>query len=442
MMTFEINDYLANGVAFPRHYHSIYSIDKAKYSELERKYDKHGDTVSVTFEKIKKRTSGDYYAHVLKAQSDALDYSQYLFPTYKFILPETLMDDWMAVMDPHREGKRDHSLHQPMSAYIVSKLLGRGVPSNSLSIKGTSLLDKCADLLMDENNADIKYLRDYFSELYPSVDKMRLPESIKKHIARDVFYQTAVTSALFHDIGYPWQFANSIDKALDASEYEAKGNLLRSVNGISDMIAGRLLVNPFYGYSSSSKKNGSSTWKRELSKNLADAFYGTHGFPGALAFTYLTDQVRVFPKELNFNEAVCQFITDWAAVGILMHDMPNQYWGGGKLPSRPQYRLHADVDPLSCLIALSDVLEEFNRPLAKFTPNPTSVDVEYNFACNETDIDVLGDKLIITYHYKTPTGAAANKKRRLDEIEAYFGVRYGYIDLSALGIKNVECKVV
>lgn len=442
MMKFEINDYLANGIAFPRLYHSIYSIDKAKYSNIEKKYDKNGDTVSSTFEKLKKRTSANYYSHVLIAQTDALDYSQYLFPTYKFILPETLMDDWMAVMDPHREGKRDHSLHQPMTAYIVSRLLGGGISSQSLNINGTYLLDKCADLLLDENNEGTRYLREYFGELYPSVDKMHLPDTIKRKIACDVFYQTAVTAALFHDIGYPWQFANSIDKALDASEYEVKDNLQRSANGILDIIANRLLMNPFYGYSDCSKKHETSTWKRELTKNLSDAFYGTHGFPGAVAFTYLTDQVRVFPKKMNFNEAVCQFITDWAAVGILMHDMPNQYWGGGKVPSKPQYRLYADVDPLSCLIAMSDVLEEFNRPLAKFTPNQGSVDVKYDFACNATDVDVFGDKLIITYHYMTPAGVASNKKRRLDEIESYFGRKYGYIDLSAMGIKEVECRIV
>lgn len=441
MMTFDINDYLANGITFPRLYHTIYSIDKAKYSNLERKYDKDGDTVSSTFAKIKKRASANYYAQVLKAQTDALDYSQYLFPTYKFILPETLMDDWMAVMDPHKEGKRDHSLHQPMTAYIVSKLLGGGVPSKSLNINGTYLLERCAGMILEENNAGTKYLREYFRELYPSVDKMNLSEVIKRKIVCDVFYQAAVTSALFHDIGYPWQFANSIDKALDAPEYASKGSQCCFANSILGILEHRLLVNPFYGYSVSSKKHETSTWKIDLEKNLSDAFYCTHGFPGALAFTYLTDQVRVFPKDMNFNEAVCQFITDWAAVGILMHDMQNQYWGDSKMPSRPQYRVHADVDPLSCLIAMSDVLEEFNRPSAVFTPNTKSVDVKYDFACCATDIVVNGSKLIVTYFYKDVALAASNKKSRFDEIERYFGKKYGYIDLSALGITDVECRV-
>lgn len=441
IMEFTKDDYLQKGIVFPKTYQIMKYIDKIRYAEMENEYDADGNGVSNTFGMLKKRTSFEYYSQILTAQTDALDYAQLVFPTYKFVMPEALMDDWLAIMDPHREGKRDHSLHQPMTAYIVSELLGSGTPDKSLLVNGKYLLDICADFVSDDNNQQTNYLRHFFKELYPSFHTKRLSEPIKHKIACEVFYQTAVISALYHDIGYPWQFANGLSKSLFASDYLDKRKIYRSADEIKERISGRLLYFPFHGYSESSIKHNTFNWQDRLNTSIVEAFHDTHGFPGALAFTYLTDIVRQYPKELTFDEAICQFIIDWAAVGILMHDMPRQCRGDKKNPPKPQFRLNFNVDPLSCIIAMSDILEEFNRPRSEFKSTASDVNVGYVFPCIGTNVEVIGGELHITYIYKSDAEVSSNRKRRMDEVNEYFNNSDKYINLGPLGINKVVCHV-
>lgn len=441
MISFNLENYNKLGVAYPNTYDTINFIDKQKYAKLEQQYDPDGNGVSNTFLMLKKRTSKEYYTNILMSQSKALVYSKHLFPTYKFIMPEALLDDWLAIIDPHREGKRDHSTHQPMTAYIVSQMLGCGDPANELSVDGRTLLDRCVDLLIDENNQGTHYLRKYFCELYPKAKTMSISSTVKHKIAREVFCQTAVTSALFHDIGYPWQFTYGLSKSLLASDYVDNKQIERSADDIKQRISGRLLNYPFHGYSETSIAHQTFLWRSALDESLTAAFHNTHGFPGALAFTYLTDIVRKFPQNLSFEEAICQFIIDWAAVGIMMHDMPRQCRGNSNTPPRPQFRLSADVDPLSCLIAMSDILEEFNRPRSVFESEEKSVNVKYTYPCIETSLDVVGDELCIKYLYEDEKLVAANRKSREDEVNEYFNYSDRFINLEALGIKTVKCVV-
>ena len=54
-------------------------------------------------------------------------------------------------------------------------------------------------------------------------------------------------------------------------------------------------------------------------------------------------------------------------MAVMMHDMKKVYWGNNgmaTLPENKHLRLRFDVDPLSCVITLADVLQDFERPCA------------------------------------------------------------------------------
>lgn len=437
-MLFDTDKYQKDGILFPKTFHTVYSLDKSKYYAKEQAYrENKGLSIDQTFDNLKKRTSSEYFNNVIGAQVEALSYSDYVFPAYRFLMPDALMEDWLAIIDPHCDNrKRDHSLHQPMTAFIVSRMLRDDNPQDLLTIGGMSLLDHCATILLNEEKT--QYLRDYFAELYPAIKKQSWSPILLRKFARDIFYQVAVVSALFHDIGYPWQFANGIGKSLKIADYDQKNFKSRSVSIMMNAVSNRLLAFPFHGYSATSILHPTDNWTMKLQDSIESAFYNTHGFPGALAFTHLTDEIRKFPNELNLNDAVYQFIVDWASVGILMHDMPDQYAKDGKVLN-PQYRLSIDTDPLSCLIAMSDILEEFNRPKSSFSSDKDRVTIKYDSPCIATKINVVGDTLHITYLYENNVAATRNKKRREDEVFVYFNPNSGYIDLSAIGINKVEC---
>ena len=78
-----------------------------------------------------------------------MDYSQLAIPAYRFILPEVLADDWLATVGWHKFN-RDHVLHQPLTAYIVLKLLtGGGDAGQAFMVDdGVSLLDACVNEIL------------------------------------------------------------------------------------------------------------------------------------------------------------------------------------------------------------------------------------------------------------------------------------------------------
>ena len=107
----------------------------------------------------------------------------------------------------------------------------------------------------------------------------------------------------------------------------------------------------------------------------------------------------------------------------------------------PRYKLSIEKDPLSCLIAMADILEEFGRPLAKYTAEADKVETRFEYPCNMTRVEVNGNVLVITYLYDSKSEKAANEPWRKKEVEDYFRVPSGYIDLSEIGIERVTCAV-
>ena len=81
-----------------------------------------------------RRLGGTYYEKYDRARTLSLGYGSKMFPAYQFLFYDIACEDWLSLVDFHKGFGRDHSVHQPLTAYIVSKLLGRGNPNEGFYI--------------------------------------------------------------------------------------------------------------------------------------------------------------------------------------------------------------------------------------------------------------------------------------------------------------------
>lgn len=431
-MTFSIDDFKAEAFLQPPTFAANRYIDDERYRLLEKAFEG-GLTHEEALDRVEERTSEAYSRRIKIAQTAAVAYAKFVFPAYKFLLPDIVMDDWLSVIDPHRPGKRDHSLHQPLTAYIVAKMLGYGDAEKGLVIKGRPLLTLCAETFL--NSARMAYIKDYLCSL--ANKDIPVKGSLRKVWAETVFYETAVMSALFHDIGYPWQYLKTVSNSLAAVGTDLKDDDF--AKRIFEKIKGKPMIFPFYSYLQTALSHPEMSYQSKVYEMIDEAYQHTHGFPGALAFSYLSDFVRRFPVDMDFAEATCRFMQDWAALGIMMHDMSRLYRGKGNTPSRPQYHLSMHVDPLSCLISLSDILEEFGRPAANFMATSDNTSIFYDYPCLCTEIDVKGDQLLINYVYGTKGDMVEYESIRKSEVDSYFNNKYCFIDMTSIGIEGAVC---
>ena len=200
---------------------------------------------------------------------------------------------------------------------------------------------------------------------------------------------------------------------------------------------------PLYGYDDVAVNNPGENQKDQAIALIEKGLMKTHGMPGALGFMCLNDSIREYGKTDPYYDASFRLILDWAAVGIMMHDMKGLYWGKSDQPETPILRIDFEKDPLSCLVALADILEEFHRPSAEFDLNNKGekdeyVSVKYGFTCKGSEIDMDGDLLKVTYHYGSQEAADNCLKDREKEVEEYLKPPYGYLDLSSWGITDVK----
>lgn len=126
----------------------------------------------------------------------------------------------------------------------------------------------------------------------------------------------------------------------------------------------------------------------------------------------------------------------------MMHDMGKIYWGEetSTQPENLYMRLKFETDPLSCIITLADVLQDFSRPTVSFRENSEAVEVRYLSGCDSTilEIDNSSGVLKIMYRYDDRRQRASKLKWLPAEHREYFDQRYGYLDLSAAGIRRVD----
>ncbi len=440
-MHFSFSDYRqlqsSEDYKFPKSFFPDLEIDRKKYKDMEEDHKKKDNCIEKAFRELKNRVGTKYYKKVYPIQSWTLDNCSHSFPAYRFILPEVVTFDWLAIVDWHKNFSRDHALHQPLTAYIVYKLLGGGDSEDALPVGNSNLLDLCIDNILNWKNT--KYLKNYLINLGVndySNDKLLNDTPMSRTFWKSLFYETAFIAATFHDLGYPWQYKNLLSNKIDHADYnnfDSESN----IKHIHELFANRLIYYPFNGYQQLDYGTPCS-WKKELFHLINKAHTKTHGLPGALGFLFLHDKLRKFPEKskMPFH----QFCVDWAALGIMMHDLGKIYWGNSKVkPENELMRLRFDVDPLSCIIALADVIEEFNRPSVKFSNQSNNgVECNYKEPCLATEIILKNDKMEIVYKYVSGRARANKLLYMKSEENEYFNEKCGYVDLSTIGIKKVS----
>lgn len=298
-------------------------INRRQYHALELAHARTKHDLVTAFRELRRRVSDSYYRRTYPIQAQALAYSELSFPAYRFILPEVLVDDWLAIVDWHKF-HRDHVLHQPLTAYVVQKLLGEnGDPSDSFVLRDNrTLLDACIDEVLRWDGT--AYLKDFLIEIGVRESEPWLKRGLQSRaLWKSLFVESAYLAALFHDIGYPWQYIHALSNKLEHAGSQVDSPTADAENLINSF-GNRLMYCPLNGYRALDR-NAPATWRARLTEITARALRRTHGLPGAIGFLYLNDVIRDYPRDAT--HPIKQFCVEWAAMAILMHDMPGIYWG-------------------------------------------------------------------------------------------------------------------
>lgn len=446
-MNFSFEDYqrgIASGkYTLPTAYCPFMRVNRKQYRKLEEEHEEKGNDIGKAFREVRRRVSRDYYRQMYPVQARALDYSQMSFPAYRFILPEVLANDWLAIVDWHKF-HRDHVLHQPLTTYVVQKLLKELL----LFGDGRCLLDACIDEILKWDKT--VYLKDFLLGIgVKELEPWLKDGCASRALWKSLFTEAACLAAMFHDMGYPWHYVNLLNNKLKHAGYQSDAPT-SDAEKLFNAFGHRLLCCPLNGYRVIDK-SAPSTWPQRQINIMAKALGSTHGFPGAIGFLYLNDVVRDYPTDPT--HPIRQFCVEWAAMAIMMHDMSAIYWGDkiSTPPDNLHMRLRFEVDPLSCVIALADMLEDFSRPVATFKDNTDqdntnqdntdSVDVSYHFGCKSVNLELnwgLTNPTKIVYRFKDIRQHAAKVNMIPKVHQEYFDQHNGYIDLSAIGVRRVE----
>lgn len=399
-------------------------IDKGKYGKAMNNWDIE-KRIRDTFNELEKRLGKNYFSEFERVQAKVKEYGAYVFPLYKFIFLDVACEDWLSLVDFHKGFSRDHSVHQPLTAYIVCKLLGGGDANSSFKIQGQSLLDKALDVIIMGNDA--QYLRDRLAFYDPNSKLL----GGNRDLWKTVFYQTAIITAMYHDLGYPWQFIERIHDFLK-DDILLCGRLPKGSQIISEYInthKDELMFRPFYNYG----KEGLTT--ANIDVTLFERFlHSSHGVPGALAYDAYNKEYRTSLKT-NTSELI-KFCQEWSCLAILMHDMQKAYAMGSDFP-----RLDFNTDPLSYIIALADTLEDFNRPSAIIDKTDQGCEIKYSFP--SLSVEFKEDLGVAEIHYQVdPLSKVQQEKFKREDQKNLFDQPNGYFNLNSIGLKEltIYCK--
>lgn len=398
-------------------------IDQVKFSKAidESKVNKR---IRDTFSALEKRMGENYFEEFDRVQTRTKDYGTFAFPPYQLLFLDIACEDWLALVDFHKTFSRDHSVHQPLTAYIVCKLLGEGDPTKAFYISGVSLFDKALDVII--SGQDAQYLRDRLA-FYDANSPLLQGD---RTLWRDVFYQTAIITAMYHDLGYPWEFIERMHDFLK-DDILPFGRLPNGSKTIDDYISeheDELMYRPFYNFG----KGGLTT--ANINKPLFDSYlHKSHGLPGALAYDAYNKAFRSGVK--TSTSEVIKFCQEWSCLAILMHDMQKAYAEGSGFP-----QLDFNTDPLSFIIALADTLEDFNRPSASFNNTPNGCEINYSFPSLTVKLEENGGNAEIRYRVNPKTKDQQEKFKR-DDQKKLFEQPEGYFNLASVGLKQmtIQC---
>lgn len=435
-LVFSYDGYVARNPIYPDNFGMKSTIDQAKDQELKSKHEPEYNNYKNLMTELGKRTTNEYFKKVENVQTAARRHAQNVFPPYELFMSETITEYWLSIVDWHKEhSTRDHSLHQPLTAYIIQELLGYGVAKDSVLLpNGKQLLDFCAELMLDGN--ELEYIRDLFpnnSERFKSMNREE-----KLLWAKNLFYETAVIAALFHDMGYPWQYIGRLHKHVCYAELDSILKFELDGNEMQRFLCDHLLSVPYYGYKKFSPMQSHNDYGEEVSELMKESFTGTHGVPGAVSFLKFNEKTRKNFDPSSLMSASCNLILEWASVGIMMHDVAGLYRKKG----HKCFRLDFEIDPLSCLIAMADVLEEFERPSATFTNDEEAeekhVNIKYSYSCKSTSLIFDEQEMRVKDKYNG-VPKLSSKQHREKELREYFNLNDGFVKLSSWGITSFDC---
>ena len=150
-LRFSLSDYqqgLQNGRYTPPDVLCPYfEVDPVLYRQQGSTDQRRGD-LKLAVDELRKRTTRGYFSRTYPLQARTLDYSARAFPAYRFILPEVMTEDWLAIVD-WGKFQRDHVLHQPLCGYVALKLLEGDGSEGPLQLPdGKTLLDSCVEWIM------------------------------------------------------------------------------------------------------------------------------------------------------------------------------------------------------------------------------------------------------------------------------------------------------
>lgn len=394
--------------------------------------------------KLRNRTSLKYYRNFYPLQARVLDYSARAFPAYRFILPEVMREDWLAGVDWDKF-HRDHVVHQPLCGYVAIKLLSENPEDKPLSlpIGNTSILDVCVEnTLRWEGTA---FVRDFLIGCGMS-DKDQILQAnspIARNVWRIFFQEAAYVAAVFHDLGYPWHYTKHISHNLDGVNAPVLKQT-RNAQQIVEHFGHKFLFSALNGYQKMDAARP-STWIDRITLLVEAALTKTHGFPGALGFLHLNDCVRRYPA--HAQSPLHLLCVEWVATAIMMHDMGKIYWGNGLddsgVPENPFLRLSFRKDPLSSLVTLVDVIENFERSIVSFEapdkPEDDTVRLTYDNDSPSTKLEIdASGTLTVSYQMKSQEDVLCKRSYLPGEQRVYFDPEYGYLDMSGLGITSVQ----
>lgn len=401
------------------------TIDQVKYEkELEdRKVEKR---IRTTFDELEKRLGVKYFSEFERVQTRAKEIGSFVFPPYKMLLLDVACEDWLSLVDFHKGFSRDHSVHQPLTAYIVSKLLGCGNPNDSFHIGGVSLLDKALDVLI--GGADSQFLRDRIAFYNANCP---LLQQGSRDLWRLVFYQTAIITAMYHDLGYPWQFIERMHGFLK-DETLLCGRLPKGAAVIGNYIAAHkdeLMFRPFYNYGKGGKTSN------DINVALFDDFlHKSHGLMGALAYWAYNNEYRTTVR--TETSELVKFCQEWSCLAIMMHDMQKAY----AAPGSGFPRLDFNIDPLSYIIALADTLEDFNRPNAEIDSTKSGCVITYSFPSLSVELEENGGAAVIKFKVEPQTKIKQAEMKSNDQTDLFDAG--GYFDLASVGLNSMTINCV
>jgi len=402
-------------------------IDRGNFPESEEAINK---KIETTKKALEQRMGGEYFSKYDRARTLSLGYASTVFPAYSMLYLDIACEDWLSLVDFHKGFGRDHSVHQPLTAYIVSKLLGEGKENAGFEIGGETLMKKALDAI---NDAGCQYLRDRLA-FYDSASPLLQGN---RDLWRIVFYQTAIITAMYHDLGYPWQFVERMHDFLKDDillcgrlKYDEQG----AVNPIlSNYIAthkDELMFRPFYDYG-----KGGLTTAHINEKVFEKYLHESHGVPGALAYWAYNDEYHTNAGEQTAG--MIKFFQEWTSLAILMHDMQKAYAQQGSGFARLDFK----SDPLSFIIALADTLEDFNRPNATINADETGMGcrISYSFPSLSVELIENGGVGMLKFAVVEEERANQEKYKRNDQRNLFDDG--GYFDLASVGLTSLKISV-